>query len=563
MRIKNSKGNMVTVPKDQEELVRKAIKSGNHSKVSKMVESFSKMANGGNINTTDKGWEFIPYDEKHKDYFRGGGLTADTKTNNGVMPYLYSPMRDGGLTADTKFNNGVMPYMMSPMYTGGMMVAGNAPFKEFTGTLGDVPIAGRTRMDGFRDGGLTANTKFWTGTMPILESHGGQQSNLVGSQDTGYNFTNKNPQTGDKGPDYFHQHKYLYDDRVSHGYKGQPEIGQIQKWDVANHPDDVYKYMQGVRPNNKMREIWKSYGADHTDKNIDPSKMSRKDILKAYQDGLSDYRAPQITDEPITPGKLDAPITTPQQGDSTQLNLGIENPGWQASRAGRGSNFNVIPIPVPDLYSKVPIDYRSINPNLIPYRPGSNEGELSELNRTTRGLSRFLQHTSEGIGEAANLQANNQSKVSDSFGKLYQDNQRQKLGVDEANQRELTEVDKYNTTNFLGQDKYRMERDYNNLSQGREDALQGQGRIDRLNQFQNTADWYGKTMNPLNYYNSPYSFSPEEANAQQSGVTEKDKTYSRDAKGRPLSTKEVDKKPTVAYGGMIKSKNIKLKKVKK
>ena len=69
---------MVEVPKNQEEAVRKAIKSGNHSKVSKMVEGFSKMANGGNINTTDKGWEFIPYDNKHQDTFGYGGKLAGT-----------------------------------------------------------------------------------------------------------------------------------------------------------------------------------------------------------------------------------------------------------------------------------------------------------------------------------------------------------------------------------------------------------------------------------------------------------------------------------------------------
>lgn len=496
----------------------------------KIKSKFSKKANGGNINTTDKGWEFIPYGN-HQDTFRDGGLTADTKFNNSVMPWIEAH-RDGGLTSDTKFNNGVMPYMMSPMYTGGMMVVGNAPFKEFTGTLGDVPIAGRTNMKGFKNGGLTSDTKFNEGMIPLIQSYG----------------------DGGQGPDYgkatqrgardFSTLDEAYEAYKQRGYTGpKDDIGQIQDWLVANEPKRLSNYLDLAGINNQGKSLYPG---------LSFSQMSPDQKFNSFKDKKWDYRLPNLWNDPLTPGKITP--STPTQGDPTKVNFDLTSQDWGSKDKGRsGFGLGAYPVPIPDLGEKIPISYAHINPNLVPYRPGSNEGELSEINRTTRGLSRFLPRTTEGVGEAANLQANALGKISDSFGKLYNENQRQQLGIDETNQRELTDVDKYNTNNFLGQDKYRMERDYNILTQGRQDAQDAQGRLDRNNQFQNTANWYNKTLNPLSYYDSQVAFSPEQAYTQVNSA-EKSKQYTRDSKGRITSTDEKDSKPTVRNGGRIKSK---------
>ncbi len=382
---------------------------------------------------------------------------------------------------------------------------------------------------------------------------------IVDNNKTGYKY-GPNPQGGEKGPDYFNRHKYLYDDRVSHGYKGQPEIGQIQAWDVANHPDDVYNYMQGVRPNNKGLKIWEAMGKDHTPENFAWNKMEKKDVLNAYMDGLSDYRAPLISDKPAERIKVDNTDYTQKVSDPSNVETGKYS---ATKKHGLGMIPTIFGIPNPQL--DAPVSFRHINPNPIDYRPENNLGEISEINSATAKLSRFLPTTAEGVADAANMAANASESINKSSGNLYNLNQRGKIQVDEANQRNLESVNQFNAKNDLEQLNHITGREQLKNVQSQTDRKEALNQINTNAQFYNTADFLGRTINPSDYYGGSADLFSEVGLGTNTSQAEKDKfkQYIRDYKGHVTGTKE--ETVTKRNGGKIKPSlnKMKLKHVKK
>lgn len=76
-----------------------------------------------------------------------------------------------------------------------------------------------------------------------------------------------------------------YDRLKEFGYNGPKKIGDMQKWMVQNHPDEVIAYMRAdpSRLTNKGRSLYGNKAFD---------KLTGEELLNAYQDDLWDYRDP-------------------------------------------------------------------------------------------------------------------------------------------------------------------------------------------------------------------------------------------------------------------------------
>ena len=365
-----------------------------------------------------------------------------------------------------------------------------------------------------------------------------------------------NPNTGLKGTSNFDGDiDQLYNYLISNNYKGKKDIGEMQDWAIARNPRLIADYMAMVRPNEKAFKIWNEnmtalgqpLAKDY--KEVDMSKLSPEDRIRAFGDKMWDYRYPK-GDYSIPGQSFEIPAKLTGQGRIVSQEpdtLAMDKiTGNKAQRHGAYG----IPIPVPKSYAIDPLHTRQLDYKHINYRPVEIERAINEANQQVRATQRFLPVGSQGIGN-----------INNSFAEAW----RNKAGVygDDFNRRQqgMLAVDQFNAQQDRGVDASNMQEFqlFRDLQARRDGAVSTQNLMDadlgnyfKNRQYGESSDYINRTFNPLGYNNT--EFTPGAKYNFETSTSDKDAntvTY-RDAQGRVIKTEKTypnDKK----LGGKVKS----------
>lgn len=220
----------------------------------------------------------------------------------------------------------------------------------------------------------------------------------------------------------------IYEDIKRLGYKGKPEIGEMQQWVIKNHPNKVYEYMQYTPMTNKGKDIWNKKYANKYGKDVDVTKMSKQDILDSFGDNLWDYRFPKLQQPAKTAPQLKQ---TPTLDTPSKINLDVTG-----TSKGKTNIPNVIPaLRFKEPYLTTPPALFQEDPYLTQYRTPDLEPALVEQRRLYLTLGKNLNPT-----QKANLAANMAGKTNELYGNYFNQMQQGKQAVDQFNAQTLAGV---------------------------------------------------------------------------------------------------------------------------
>lgn len=343
-------------------------------------------------------------------------------------------------------------------------------------------------------------------------------------------------------------------------------------------PKDLQEYMYDrsldtPQGQDALRRMWKYFGTtaqglknypNYAKKDFNNlSEQDLKDLRGAFIDNKLERRAVMPI---ITP---DAKVVTPTgeqlKSDGTvnnekplQYNQVQTNNRWMPT---------VMPLPIPDLYGKYPHNTSQLQPHLIDYRNPDIEPQLNEINRSTRGLSRFLGNNPAGVSQAAQLQINALNAQNQAFGNYFNTTQVGKLGIDEYNSRELGRIDQANL-----QERTR----FGDAVEKNAGAISQQQLVDRTgmednywlaNHYNDTKNFTQEHFSPSSYYGGNPNFTYGTYNAgmnpnDNTNDETRTETYIDPKTGKQVTRNWVIKKESKKFGGKVKIKP-NLKKIKK
>lgn len=204
----------------------------------------------------------------------------------------------------------------------------------------------------------------------------------------------------------------------------------------------------------------------------------------------------------------------------------------------RQPEYNINPnmdiqFPLPNVYSRTPLNYYQIDPSYIDPRYLDVQPQLNEISRGQRAFQNNL--GSRGTTDIANLlqsQANGYNAQQQVFGNKYNYDRGQDATAQQFNAQAKMNTDQYNQQSWFNQlENSIRQRESNIGDQELTDMYRGQERADQALQFKNTKNYIDDT------YSQYQNMSPEEWSARMEFLSK-------------FKPKDSEKK----YGGKIKPK---------
>lgn len=204
----------------------------------------------------------------------------------------------------------------------------------------------------------------------------------------------------------------------------------------------------------------------------------------------------------------------------------------------RQPEYNINPnmdiqFPLPNVYSRTPLNYYQIDPSYIDPRYLDIQPQLNEISRGQRAFQNNL--GSRGTTDIANLlqsQANGYNAQQQAFGNKYNYDRGQDATAQQFNAQAKMNTDQYNQQSWFNQlENPIRQRESNIGDQELTDMYRGQERADQAIQFKNTKNYIDDT------YSQYQNMSPEEWSARMEFLSK-------------FKPKDSEKK----YGGKIKPK---------
>lgn len=348
---------------------------------------------------------------------------------------------------------------------------------------------------------------------------------------------------------YFDSLDSLYSAAQQKGYKGPKEIGQLQDFAIEKMPKETSDYLNMVPMTNKGREL---FGKDSQFTYLSP-----QDKFKAFKDDKWDFRYPSLNNNQPQINNNQPNVQQPTQ-TYNPTNLEINKiQGNQQNNQGNG--FNILPLPIGNNYGESPVSTSKLNPHLINFRPEDIQGQVNDVNRSSKASNRFLPTDSVGYANIHQTFGNQTNALQNIYGQEFNRNQSGRMGVDQFNARELSSVDQQNLA----------ERNrFQDLIQRRRGIKDTQLRSDENASLQNynDAQSYGATKDYIQNVFNPNKPFQYYGNNQTGTVypgygKEVEKRYMYDSNGKKIG--EYDNTEGKKFGGKIGIKKKSILKKKK
>lgn len=378
---------------------------------------------------------------------------------------------------------------------------------------------------------------------------------------------------------------FLQSERL--GYKGKKNIGDIQKWMNANHPDAVVKYFtEDGQPltakhvdiiKNKYKDVFSKTGIPATKKSEDYTpeekltlqnalgeKATKDFYLEGFADNKWDWRAPMIP-MTLTPAGV---VTTPNQlptAVSPFLNTPTPSVAVEPEKKGKFENLDNAQrvktgiMNLPNQYAQLPdalqgalkLEYR---PNLVENQNITADPIITEIRRGEQSAMQSIQNLpdEQRAAAVAQIQANTQEQINKVMQQVQGQNLQSNTAVAGQNAQTLNQAQDINN---------RYLSDYENKiykAQAITDA-------DRRNYFAhnqkvNLANYNAiNNANLLNQLTENYQITPEgiqfvnNPTFQQSGLSEAQ--MRQNILNQASRIKAEDKKAIKKNGGRFKKGN--------
>lgn len=265
-------------------------------------------------------------------------------------------------------------------------------------------------------------------------------------------------------------------------------------WALDNNPDlikDVYKTYGITNKNEKGFQKYQDKLSKGEDLSIDDLKTLRGNYIDNYK-GKRMF-APKLKSQTVSQPQLP---TIPKEIEKIVYKDRIIKDAPQYNLDGLNIN-----IPLPNVYSRLPLNYYKINPEYIDPRYLNVQDELNDITRNQRSFQTNIgSRSASDISNLLQAQANADAQRNRVYSQKYNYDRQQDAQAQQFNAQAKMNTNQYNQQSWYNQLEAPLRmREAAIGDQELTDYYRGLERIDQANAYRNTKDYIDKTYG--NYKN--------------------------------------------------------------